>query len=58
MSTLRVDSIRGQTADGTYKYVVQTVLHEYQTYTEIASDSNTDVGGSSLTPHQNFLIVF
>ena len=26
MSTLRVDNIRGQTADGTNRYVVQVVL--------------------------------
>ena len=53
MSTLSVDTIQGKTTAGTVAmpsgFVVQTVLHEYQTYTEIASDSNTDVGGSSFS---------
>ena len=58
MSTLKVDTIQGKTSAGTVAmpagHVVQTVLHEYQTYTEIASDSNTDVGGSSFSFTQKF----
>ena len=52
-STLIVDTIQGATTAAKVAMpvgmVVQTVLHEYQTYTEIASDSNTDVGGSSFS---------
>ena len=49
MSTLRVDSIRGQTADGTNRYVVQTVVHEFNDTTTNSTDSNADLSGSSFS---------
>ena len=52
-SRLLVDKIEGKTTANTVQMpsgsIVQTVLHEWQTQTEIASDSNTDVGGSSFS---------
>ena len=50
MSTLRVDSIRGQTADGTHRYVVQ--MKHFQlttTQTETISSANTDQAISNFT---------
>ena len=49
MSTLRVDNIRGQTADGTNRYVVQTVVHEFNDTTTNSTDSNADLSGSSFS---------
>ena len=51
MSTLRVDSIRGQTADGTYKYIVQ--MQSTTTTTAISSTSTSYVASGlivSITP--------
>jgi len=50
MSTLRVDSIRGQTQDGTHRYVVQ--MKHFQlttTQTETISSANTDQAISNFT---------
>mgnify|MGYP003644459397 CR=1 FL=1 len=47
MSTLRVDSIRGQTVDGVYKYIVQ--VHQF-TASEQSVSSATDLINSSFTP--------
>ncbi|OUV41230.1 MAG: hypothetical protein CBC71_06035 [Rhodobacteraceae bacterium TMED111] len=50
MSTLRVDSIRGQTEDGTYRYLVQ--MKHFQlttTQTEAISSANTDQAISNFT---------
>jgi len=50
MSTLRVDSIRGQTQDGTHRYVVQ--MKHFQlttTQTETISSTNTDQEISNFT---------
>ena len=50
MSTLRVDSIRGQTADGTYRYLVQ--MKHFQlttTQTETISSANADQAISNFT---------
>tara|TARA_B100000214_G_scaffold368249_1_gene339530 strand:- start:22 stop:504 length:483 start_codon:yes stop_codon:yes gene_type:complete len=52
MSTLRVDSIRGQTADGTNRYVVQVVNASFDTKTDLTSDgsySNTHIT-ADITP--------
>ena len=50
MSTLRVDSIRGQTADGTHRYVVQVKHFQLTTsQTETISSSNTDQAISNFT---------
>ena len=51
MSTLRVDSIRGQTADGTNRYVVQVVQENTNTQTTTTSTSYSDTGlTASITP--------
>ena len=51
MSTLRVDSIRGQTADGTNRYVVQVVQGNTSTQTTTTSTSYSDTGlTASITP--------
>jgi len=50
MSTLRVDSIRGQTQDGTYRYLVQ--MKHFQlttTQTETIASANTDQEISNFT---------
>ena len=50
MSTLRVDSIRGQTAGGTYRYLVQ--MKHFQlttTQTETISSANADQAISNFT---------
>ena len=49
MSTLRVDSIRGQTADGTNRYVVQVVSTTLTTATTFSSGDWTDLSGLSVT---------
>ena len=51
MSTLRVDSIRGQTADGTNRYVVQVVNAENDTSTSTTSTSFTSTSvTATITP--------
>ena len=51
MSTLRVDSIRGQTADGTNRYVVQVVEVQNTTSSSTTSTSFVDSGlSASITP--------
>ena len=51
MSTLRVDSIRGQTADGTNRYVVQVVQGTTSTQTSHSSNAYADTGLSvTITP--------
>lgn len=50
MSTLRVDNLRGQTADGTYRYIVQ--VRQNVLSTQLANSSNTasDVVTHTITP--------
>jgi len=48
MSTLRVDSIRGQTA-GTNRYVVQVIYAETDTRQSLTSTSYTDLTGMTAT---------
>ena len=51
MSTLRVDNLRGQTADGTNRYVVQVVQGSTSTQTTNSSTSYSDTGlTASITP--------
>jgi len=50
MSTLRVDSIRGQTADGTNRYVVQVVYGQLSAELSYSNDSNHDILSVSITP--------
>ena len=51
MSTLRVDSIRGQTADGTNRYVVQVKQITTSTLVQVDTTSATATGLSlSITP--------
>ena len=51
MSTLRVDSIRGQTADGTNRYVVQVVEGSFSTLTSTTSTSFITTGlEATITP--------
>ncbi len=50
MSTLRVDNLRGQTQDGTYRYLVQ--MKHFQlttTQTETIASANTDQAISNFT---------
>ena len=47
MSTLRVDNLRGQTADSVYKFVTQ--VHQF-TASEQSVSSATDLINSSFTP--------
>ena len=49
MRTLRVDSIRGQTADGTNRYVVQVVSTTKTDTFSTTSESFTDITGLSAT---------
>ena len=50
MSTLRVDSIRGQTADGTNRYVVQVVNGSSSgARTTVTSTSYADISGMTVT---------
>ena len=50
MSTLRVDSIQGQTA-GTDRYVVQVVADSANADTQVTTSSYTDIGlSASITP--------
>ena len=55
MSTLRVDSLRGQTADGTNRYVVQTLSSTGLTQQIINTGSYEDVSDLSvvITPQFN-----
>ena len=50
MSTLRVDNLRGQTADGNYRYIVQ--VRQNVLSTQLANSSNTpsDVVTHTITP--------
>ena len=51
MSTLRVDNLRGQTADGTNRYVVQVVNQTTGTAVNVSSSTPTATGLSlSITP--------
>jgi len=50
MSTLRVDSIRGQTADGVNKYVVQVLQGELLTQTTSSSNTYADIVTQTITP--------
>ena len=51
MSTLRVDNIQGQTADGKNRYVVQVVQENTNTQTTTTSTSYSDTGlTASITP--------
>ena len=51
MSTLRVDNLRGQTTDGTNRYVVQVVNSTSSADTEVTTNSYTDLGlSASITP--------
>ena len=50
MSTLRVDSIRGQTADGTNRYVVQVVYGALSAELGYSNDSNHDILSLNITP--------
>ena len=51
MSTLRVDNIRGQTADGTNRFVVQVVQGTTSTQTSHSSNVYADTGLSvTITP--------
>ena len=50
MSTLRVDNLRGQTADGTNRYVVQVLsTTKLDDHYQSNSTSYTDVTGVTLT---------
>ena len=53
MSTLKVDTIQGKTTAGTVAMpsgsVVQTTFHKFTTNTTLDSNSDIDLGGSSLT---------
>jgi len=49
MSTLRVDNLRGQTADGTNRYVVQVVHTNKTSSFSTTSTTFTDVTGLSAT---------
>tara|TARA_R100000005_G_scaffold93116_1_gene67837 strand:+ start:499 stop:1008 length:510 start_codon:yes stop_codon:yes gene_type:complete len=53
MSTLSVDTIQGKTTAGTVAMpagmVVQTAFQTFNTQTVLSSDSDADVGGSSLS---------
>jgi hypothetical protein len=50
MSTLRVDSLRGQTADGTNRYVVQVLQGEILTQVSNSSSSYSDLVSQAITP--------
>jgi hypothetical protein len=50
MSTLRVDSLRGQTADGVNKYVVQVLQGEILTQVSNSSSSYSDLVSQAITP--------
>ena len=51
MSTLRVDNLRGQTADGTNRYVVQIQQGTYATQTNSSSSGTLATGlNVSITP--------
>ena len=50
MSTLRVDSLRGQTADGTYRYIVQVKQNVLSTQLANASNTPSDVVTHTITP--------
>ena len=53
MSTLSVDTIQGKTTAGTVAMpagaVVQTTLHTFGTETVLSSDSDADIGSSTVT---------
>ena len=53
MSTLSVDTIQGKTTAGTLAMpagtVVQTTFHSFATATDFSSNSDADVGGSTVT---------
>jgi len=50
MSTLRVDNLRGQTADGTYRYIVQVKQNVLSTQLANASNTPSDVVTHTITP--------
>ena len=50
MSTLRVDSIRGQTADGTNRYVVQVVYGALSSEVTYSNTTTHDILSVSITP--------
>jgi|5B_taG_2_1085324.scaffolds.fasta_scaffold69014_2 hypothetical protein len=50
MSTLRVDNLRGQTADGTNRYVVQVVFGALTSDIDYSSTTITDIFSLSITP--------
>ena len=49
MSTLRVDNLRGQTADNVYKYIVQVKTLTTSTTNNITSVNYVDVAGMSMS---------
>ena len=53
MSTLRVDNLRGQTADGVAKYVVQVLQGERLTIQANSSNTYADVVTQTITPKFN-----
>tara|TARA_R100001510_G_C7460160_1_gene81035 strand:+ start:13 stop:477 length:465 start_codon:yes stop_codon:yes gene_type:complete len=50
MSTLRVDNLRGETADNTNRYVVQVVYGSLSSELSYSNDSNHDIMSVSITP--------
>ena len=50
MSTLRVDNIRGQTADGVYRYIVQVKQNVLSTQLANSSNTPSDVVTHTITP--------
>jgi|TARA_B100000900_G_C20464782_1_gene668814 hypothetical protein len=55
MSTLRVDNLRGQTADGVAKYVVQFIDTTFTTTTAINSDTYTTITDGTVTITPKFI---
>ena len=61
MSTLRVDNLRGQTADNVYKYIVQVKTLTTSTTNNITSVNYVDVAGMSMSftaKFSNSLLLF
>ena len=50
MSTLRVDNLRGQTADGNYRYIVQVRQNVLSTQLANSSSTQSDVITHTITP--------
>ena len=50
MSTLRVDNLRGQTADGNYRYIVQVRQNVLSTQVANSSSIQSDLITHTITP--------